>query len=90
MKRGISLLLTLVMVIGIFANIPITVNAATSGKCGDNLTWILDDEGTLTITGTGDMYNYTVDNSIQGRYPTHPWGAGVKKVYINEGVTSQY
>lgn len=30
-----------------------------SGKCGDNLTWVLDDEGTLTISGTGKMYNYS-------------------------------
>jgi len=29
-----------------------------SGTCGDNLTWVLDDEGTLTISGTGDMNDY--------------------------------
>ena len=29
-----------------------------SGVCGDNLTWTLDEEGTLTISGEGDMYNY--------------------------------
>ena len=35
-----------------------TVSAAEiveSGECGDNLTWTLDDEGTLTISGTGPM-----------------------------------
>lgn len=26
-----------------------------NGSCGKNLTWQLDDEGTLTIRGTGDM-----------------------------------
>ena len=31
-----------------------------TGKCGDNLTWTLDDEGTLTIRGTGKMFD--VDN----------------------------
>ena len=25
----------------------------TSGKCGENLTWKLDADGTLTISGTG-------------------------------------
>lgn len=30
-------------------------STATSGTCGDNLTWNLDSEGTLTISGTGDM-----------------------------------
>ena len=32
--------------------------AASSGTCGaegDNLTWELDDEGTLTISGIGEM-----------------------------------
>ena len=28
-----------------------------SGKCGDNLTWTLDDEYTLTISGTGEIEN---------------------------------
>ena len=28
---------------------------ATSGKCGDNLSWTLKN-GVLTISGTGDMY----------------------------------
>ena len=27
-----------------------------SGTCGDNLTWVLDDCGTLTISGTGEMW----------------------------------
>ena len=29
-----------------------------SGQCGENLTWQLDDGGTLTISGTGDMDDY--------------------------------
>ena len=29
-----------------------------SGKCGDNLTWQIDEEGLLKISGTGRMYNY--------------------------------
>ena len=29
-----------------------------SGKCGDNLTWQIDEEGLLKISGTGPMYNY--------------------------------
>ena len=29
-----------------------------SGTCGDNLTWVLDDNGTLTISGTGKMNDY--------------------------------
>lgn len=36
----------------------LTANAAESGTCGENLTWTLDDSGTLTISGTGNMTDY--------------------------------
>ena len=29
-----------------------------SGTCGKKLKWTLDEEGTLTVSGTGDMYSY--------------------------------
>ena len=29
-----------------------------SGTCGENVTWTLDAEGVLTISGSGDMYDY--------------------------------
>ena len=32
--------------------------AIAAGKCGDNLTWSLSSDGTLTISGTGDMYDF--------------------------------
>lgn len=36
----------------------LTASAAeTSGTCGDNLTWELEN-GTLTISGTGEMHTY--------------------------------
>ena len=53
--------------------------SGTCGAQGDNLTWILDEEGTLTITGIGQM-NY---------YRTAPWSEysnSVKKVVIENGV----
>ncbi len=56
--------------------------AASSGNCGKdgaNVTWTLDDQGLLTIRGTGEMKNYS---------STGPWGKGVKKVDIESGVTS--
>ena len=41
--------------------LPTAAFAADSGTCGaegDNLTWTLDDEGTLTISGAGAMADY--------------------------------
>jgi len=57
-----------------------------SGACGDNLTWTLDDAGTLTISGTGDMWDWTHDTR-----ETASWNAyrsSVSKVVIEPGVTS--
>ena len=31
---------------------------AVSGRCGDDLTWILGEDGTLTVSGTGAMTDY--------------------------------
>lgn len=50
----------------------------TSGTCGDNLTWTLSDDGTLTISGTGRMDNFYGFNG----------NSRIKKVIIEEGVTS--
>ena len=55
-----------------------------SGTCGDNLTWTLDDAGTLTISGTGEMTNWST-------YANVPWYAqreSIKKAVIEDGVTS--
>ena len=56
--------------------------AESSGKCGRFLTWTLDDNGMLTISGKGEMYNYTYDSGS-------PWknNNAIKKVVITAGVT---
>lgn len=43
------------------SSVPTSAEIVDSGTCGDNLTWTLDDSGTLTISGTGDMEDYTYD-----------------------------
>ncbi len=50
----------------------------------DNLTWKLDADGTLTISGTGAMKNY---DSKKNRNPVYN-NSNVKKVVIEDGVTS--
>ena len=55
-----------------------------SGECGDNLTWVLYDDGELIIEGTGDMWNW-------GAAPSAPWynyGNSITKIKISNGVTS--
>ncbi|MCD7708267.1 MAG: leucine-rich repeat domain-containing protein [Clostridiales bacterium] len=61
-------------------------SSATSGTCGENLTWTLND-GTLTISGTGDMTDYSYD-SYDG--PVSDWQRNyeITSVVIEDGVTS--
>lgn len=61
--------------------------AAESGWCGDtadNLTWTLDDEGTLTISGTGEMAEW----SFYRDAPWYSYRSVIKSVEISDGVTS--
>ena len=58
-----------------------SLRAAQSGKCGDNITWTLDDQGVLTIEGTGAMTDYGWDTS--------PWQKlSPTKALIKDGVTT--
>ena len=51
----------------------------------DNLTWKLDADGTLTISGTGTMKDYDYNNNPS---PANQKKGSVKKVVIKDGVTS--
>lgn len=70
---------------------PDTGETVGSGKCGDNLTWKLDANGTLTISGSGKMYKYGVGSL--GVAAQAPWQElrndyPVKKLVLSEGITS--
>ncbi|MBP3413771.1 MAG: leucine-rich repeat domain-containing protein, partial [Clostridia bacterium] len=57
-----------------------------SGKCGKNLTWTLDMDGVLTISGIGDMYNWNWNDSSKA--PWYSYASNIKKAVIKNGVTS--
>ena len=65
----------------------IAASAASSGNCGDsgsNVTWLLDDNGTLTISGLGKIEDYRSDID-------QPWYSNrsdITSVVIEPGVTS--
>ena len=67
-----------------------TQAVTASGKCGDNLKWELVD-GTLTISGTGEMWDYTT-RYVNNKYITSaPWGdfaESLSSLVIEEGVES--
>ena len=57
-----------------------------SGKCGDDITWQLDEVGTLTVSGMGAMYNY--DGMAANYSPWHDKRENVKKVVVKGDVTN--
>ena len=81
-KRLLSGLLVLCL---IFTLLPMSAFADTvaSGTCGKNLTWTLDSEGTLTISGEGKMNDFS-----SGGNNVAPWWDSIKNVIVNDGVTS--
>ena len=85
MKKVWKILLAAAILLLCVALLPTQAQAATSGACGDNLVWTLDDEGTLTISGNGAMASYDYRDNMA------PWAenrASITSVIIEEGVTS--
>ena len=84
LRRFTALMLALCMLTALTAEI-FAADIVASGYCGGegdgkNLTWTLDSEGTLTISGKGKMKNYG--------YYSDPWvRSSVKCVSIDSGVT---
>ena len=61
-----------------------------SGKCGDSAKWTLDAAGTLTISGTGRMYDYEWPADRGGTTP--PWLANkyrdsIRTLRVEQGIT---
>ena len=54
--------------------------AESSGSCGDNITWTLDDNDNLTLTGSGQMADYNETY-------VHPWSDNVKTVKFAGDIT---
>ena len=78
MKRKITIL-----TIAFLSSVLMCANAfaAATGRCGDSITWTLDDLGNLTLSGSGEMWNYG--------YVTSPFkDYGIKTVTIGDGITS--
>lgn len=93
-RRIICILLAVMMVAGMLPAQTVAAGADTEivaeGTCGnnfvddygDNLRWVLDKNGTLTISGTGGMGDYS---------NTSPWyydGTSITSIVIEPGVTS--
>lgn len=77
MKKILTLICLVFSCISLFAEV--------SGTCGENLTWTLDDNGTLTISGEGEMNRYDYPSIIS---PWYNFRTQIKSVIIREGTTT--
>lgn len=80
-----------VLVVGLFAitlasHETYAADEVASGTCGDDLTWTLDSDGLLTISGEGNMYNYS--DYGDERAPWYSSRDSITEVIIENGVTS--
>ena len=83
--RLLSALLALAMLLALLPTAAFAAGAhATSGTCGasgSNVTWKQDSDGTLTISGNGEIRD-TSENNLLWPYPKE-----IKKVIVENGVT---
>ena len=100
MKKALSILLSILLLFGTAA-FALTANAegeptiVDQGYCGadgdgTNLTWVLTDDGTLTISGEGKMKTFKSNISGEAHSIT-PWISirdELKHIVLEEGVTS--
>ena len=84
MKRIVSLILCAVLVLGMVPSIAFAATTVASGTCGDNLTWVLDSDGLLTISGSGAMTDYESSSTV-------PWYSNresITDLSLPQGLTS--
>ena len=96
-KRIVSFVLCLCLCMSLLAVPGMAAETTASGTCGDNLTWSMSADGVLTISGTGDMEDFS--STMPGYIPWYGAGyaesitsvdikSGVTSITIPEGVTS--
>ena len=56
-----------------------------NGKCGDSLEWAIESDGTLRISGIGEMYDFDIADAA---LPWYKLGNNVKRIVIENTVTS--
>lgn len=78
-------LLTFVLVLCISLMFAGAANAESiSGTCGSAINWVLDESGALTISGNGNMTDYSTAKNV----PWYSYKNNITSVVIEEGITS--
>lgn len=93
LRRTLAIVLAAIMLISVFP--VVNAFATKKGKCGDNVQWRLDTNGTLTVSGSGRMYDYAykgegMDLDFVEYGSDTPWVQSrekIKKIVIRGDVT---
>ena len=94
MKKIVSLLLSVLMIVGIAIPVYAEDDPAViaSGTVKGSVTWKVTEDGVLTIGGTGPMENYTAALKISSLHytkaPYYEYKDQITSLVIEEGVTS--
>lgn len=93
MKKALSVLLCLCLVLSVFTAQSFSASTATLDKTAQSVgasngitgdcTWTLNGDGVLTISGNGRMGDYDAN---EGDFVFLPWGWGIRSVIIENGV----
>ncbi len=80
MKKILAIVLSIIMIV---STVPVVLAGATvaEGTAGEGITWVLDSEGTLTVSGTGEI--------ITSWY-SPPWSEyndSITSIVVEEGIT---
>ena len=84
----VVLILVLTLAVGggsVSAEEPTIIASGNCGKAGSNVTWTLDSTGLLTISGEGEMYDFSTYSGDQ------PWRSYVNKIesiVVESGISS--
>ena len=89
-KRIVSFILAVLLICTLLPTSVFAAGIVASGTCGaqgDNLAWALDSDGTLTISGTGEMHDYNYYH-LDNRTPWFDYNEQIKTVIVKSGVTN--
>lgn len=80
MKKILAIVLSIIMIV---STVPVVLAGATvaEGTAGEGITWVLDSDGTLTVSGTG---------AISTSWYAPPWkeyNDSITSIVVEEGIT---
>ena len=89
MMRGLLRIILTVGIMLVLSSVYVcAADIVDSGSCGENLTWSLDSEGILKISGTGIMEDYLISaNGGEVRAPWYYKKSDILDISIGSGVT---